>query len=65
MGKTVYLRSDVSSAVFLTKLGLKLGRIDKDEIELFSDKELQKNVEVIEHEFSESMLVKQIEEIFN
>ena len=65
LGKTVYLRSDVSSAVFLTKLGLKLGRIDKDEVELFSDKELQKNIEVIENEFSESMLVKQIEEIFN
>ncbi|MGI2180134.1 TDP-N-acetylfucosamine:lipid II N-acetylfucosaminyltransferase [Shewanella frigidimarina] len=65
LGKSVYMRSGLSSTLALKKLGLKFGEVDKDKIEIFSSTEMTKNISIIQREFSEKKLIEQLTKIFN
>ena len=65
LGKSVYMRSGVSSIISLRKLGLKIGEVGKDEIEIFSEAEKSHNMLIVEKYFSKKMLISQLTNIFN
>lgn len=65
LGKSVYMRSGVSSTLALKKMGLKIGEVDKEEIKVFSSGELTENMKIIEKEFSVNNLVEQLTTMFD
>lgn len=64
MGKTVYLRSDVSHWRFLTGLGIKLNDAEKLELCRIAPDEAKENAHVVRSYFSRATLVKQFSDIF-
>jgi len=65
LGKSVYMRSGVSSTLALKKIGLKIGEVDKDDIQAFSTVEVKNNISIIQRKYSEKILIGQLTKIFN
>ena len=64
MGKTVFMRSDVSHWRFLTGLGIKLNDVEKLELCRITHKDAEENARVIRSYFSKKNLTKQLKTIF-
>lgn len=64
LGKTVFMRSDVSQWQFLTDMDLKVGKFEDLKLERMPETELRKNAHIVRSNFSESILVRQWSAIF-
>ena len=64
MGKTVFMRSDVSQWRFLTSLGINLSDVDKLELRQIARDEADENARVVHSYFSKATLIKQLADIF-
>jgi hypothetical protein len=64
LGKTVFIRSDVSQWQFLTGMGLKVGKFENLNLERMSEADLSRNAHIVRSNFSESILVRQWSAIF-
>ena len=64
MGKTVFMRSDVSHWRFLTGLGIKLNDVEKLELCRIARDEADENARVVYSYFSRATLMKQLANIF-
>lgn len=64
MGKTVFMRSDVSHWRFLTGLGIKLNDVEKLELCRIAHDEADENARVVCSYFSRETLIKQLANIF-
>ncbi|MEP3560740.1 MAG: TDP-N-acetylfucosamine:lipid II N-acetylfucosaminyltransferase [Marinobacter sp.] len=64
MGKTVFMRSDVSHWRFLKGLGIKLNDVDKLELCRIAPDEAKENAHIVRSYFSRATLVKQFLDIF-
>ena len=64
MGKTVFMRSDVSHWRFLTGLGIKLNDVEKLELCRIARDEAEENARVVCSYFSRETLIKQFSDIF-
>ncbi|ATJ82661.1 4-alpha-L-fucosyltransferase [Halomonas beimenensis] len=64
MGKTVFMRSDVSHWRFLVDLGIKLNDVEDLSLQALGDVEAQKNASIVHSYFSKTTLVKQFLDIF-
>ena len=65
LGKSVYMRSGVSSTLALEELGLKLGHIETEKIQLLPQINVESNVAIVKKEFSETALVEQLSGLFS
>lgn len=64
MGKTVFMRSDVSHWRFLNSLGVKLNDVADIELRQIAPNEAEENARVVRSYFSRATLVKQLSDIF-
>jgi hypothetical protein len=64
MGKTVFMRSDVSHWRFLKGLGIKLNDVEELELCRITPDEAKENAHVVRSYFSRATLVKQFSDIF-
>lgn len=64
MGKTVFMRSDVSHWRFLKGLGVKLNDVEELELCRITPEEAKENAHVVRSYFSRATLVKQFSDIF-
>lgn len=64
MGKTVYMRPEVSSAAALKKMGLKIKDVNALTLEKISDDDARLNSEIVAERFSEERLLSQLAAIF-
>jgi hypothetical protein len=64
MGKTVFMRSDVSQWRFLKGLGIKLNDVEKLELCRIARDEADENARVVRSYFSKATLIKQLADIF-
>ncbi|WP_417513662.1 TDP-N-acetylfucosamine:lipid II N-acetylfucosaminyltransferase [Marinobacter sp.] len=64
MGKTVFMRSDVSHWRFLNSLGIKLKNVENIELCRITSDEAEENAHVVRSYFLRATLVKQLSEIF-
>jgi len=64
MGKTVYMKQDVSSAYFLRNLGVTLFDVDMVTLFPLADTERKKNISCIVNYFNSENLIKQLDIIF-
>ncbi|RAJ93638.1 TDP-N-acetylfucosamine:lipid II N-acetylfucosaminyltransferase [Aliidiomarina maris] len=64
MGKTVFMRSDVSQWRFLKGLGIKLNDVEKLEPCRIARDEADENARVVQSYFSKATLIKQLADIF-
>ncbi|MEX1214252.1 TDP-N-acetylfucosamine:lipid II N-acetylfucosaminyltransferase [Saccharospirillum sp.] len=64
MGKTVFMRSDVTHWRFLSGLGVKLFDVSQVTLQLLSSDEMQKNAHIVHSYFSRATLIKQLSDIF-
>lgn len=64
MGKTVFLRSDVTNWRFLSGLGVILKDVAGFALQPLSSDEVQANIHIVHSYFSKATLIKQLSEIF-
>lgn len=64
MGKTVFMRSDVSQCRFLKSLGIKLNDVERLELCRVAPDEAKENAHVVRSYFSRATLVRQFSDIF-
>ncbi|MDL0431991.1 TDP-N-acetylfucosamine:lipid II N-acetylfucosaminyltransferase [Marinobacter sp. TBZ242] len=64
MGKTVFIRSDVSHWRFLNGLGIKLNDVESIELCRIAPDEAEGNARVVRSYFSKATLIKQLTDIF-
>ncbi|MBD3655373.1 MAG: TDP-N-acetylfucosamine:lipid II N-acetylfucosaminyltransferase [Marinobacter sp.] len=64
MGKTVFMRSDVSHWRFLNSLGIKLRDVADLTLEPVEVNEAQENARIVQSYFSKTTLIKQLSDIF-
>lgn len=64
MGKTVFMRSDVSQWQFLTGLGLKLHNIADTTLQQLEANEARENARIVRSYFSKTTLINQLSDIF-
>lgn len=64
MGKTVFMRSDVSQWELLDGLGIKLSDVAELKLQLIEKGEARQNARIIHSYFSKATLIKQLSDIF-
>lgn len=64
IGKTVYMRSDISSWTFFKKLGLAVFDIERFDLTELSEAQANENRKIVSNYFSETNLVNQLEDLF-
>lgn len=64
MGKTVFMRKDVSQRFFLESVGLNLKDVSQFSLEPLTRKALEKNIQIIRSQFSRETLKQQYSELF-
>lgn len=64
MGKTVFMRKDVSQRFFLESVGLYLKDVSQFSLEPLTQKALEKNIQIIRSRFSRETLKQQYSELF-
>lgn len=64
MGKTVYMRSDVSHWRLLSGLGVKINDVERLTLQVLPEKDRLGNAQIIRRYFSRETLIKQLSEVF-
>lgn len=64
MGKTVFMRSDVSQWRFLTDLGIHLGDVANLTLQRIGNAEAKQNSRIVQSYFSKTTLINQLSDIF-
>ncbi|MEI8289514.1 MAG: TDP-N-acetylfucosamine:lipid II N-acetylfucosaminyltransferase [Verrucomicrobiota bacterium] len=65
MGKTLYLRRNTSPWNLFTKLGVKIFAVEEFSLQMLSEVDKQRNIDLVTEYFSTQCLVAQYEAIFN
>lgn len=66
MGKTVYLKENVTTYLMLKELGIKIKNFNKlNNLELISEIDIKRNRSIIKSRFSEERLIEDLKKIFN
>lgn len=66
LGKTIYMKSDITSTQFLRSMGIQLFDVENivEDLPVLSENAIQKNRNIIKSRFSEEELVKDLKKIF-